>query len=107
MDQELERAEKIVNSFEGEQHTVANALYQQMANAASDHVKKTEHLTALQSQMNQLAGGQARIPSTSSSWSDVQRIVTESERATFSLNELYKEFQNKTDKFRASSKISP
>lgn len=107
MDQELERAEKIVNSFEGEQHTVASALYQQMANAASDHNKKAEHLSTLNSQMNNLAGGQSKIASTSPGWSEVQRVVSESERATFSLNELYKEFQNKTDKFRASTKGSP
>lgn len=107
MDQELERAHKIVDSFEGESHTVADALYQQMADAASNHNKKAEHLSTLSQQMNNLAGGQAKIASTSSNWSEVQKIVTESERATFSLNELYKEFQNKTDKFRASTKGSP
>lgn len=107
MDQELDRAQKIVGSFEGEQQTLADALYQQMANAASDYNKKAEHLSTLSSQMNNLAGGQAKIPSTSPNWKDVQQAVTESERATFSLNELYKEFQNKTEKFRQSTKGSP
>lgn len=107
MDQELERAQKIVSSFEGEQQTLADALYQQMANAASDYNKKAEYLSTLSSQMNNLAGGQAKIPSTSPNWKEVQQAVTDSERATFSLNELYKEFQNKTEKFRMSTKGSP
>ncbi len=107
MDQELERAEKIVNSFDGESRTVADALYQGMANAASDHNKKAEHLGTLNNQMTNLAGGQSKVSSTSPNWSEVQRVVSESERASFSLNELYKEFQNKTDKFRMSTKGSP
>lgn len=106
MNQELARAEKIANSFDGEQHTVANALYQQMSNAASDYNKKAEHLGTLHSQMKNLAGGESKIASTSPNWSEIQRVVSESERATFSLNELYKEFQNKTDQFRASTKGS-
>lgn len=107
MDQELERAEKIVNSFEGESRTVADAHYQGMADAASNHNKKAEHLGTLNTQMNNMAAGQSKIASTSPNWSEVQRVVTEAERATFSINELYKEFQNKTDKFRASTKGVP
>jgi hypothetical protein len=51
-------------------------------------------------QMNQLAKGQSKIPSTSANWSDVQRAVIDFDKASLSVGELFKEFQAKIERVR-------
>lgn len=102
MDREVQRTEDIRNSFDDESRRapVEQALTHLQA-LRREHGQKLQSLADLSAQMNHLSQGQPKIPSTSSNWADVQKVVVETDRASLSLNELFKEFQSRVDKVRS------
>jgi len=101
MDREIQRTEDIRNSFEDESRRIpVEQALAQMISVQKEHTQKIKELNELNSQMVTLAQGQAKIPSTMPNWSEVQRVVSESDRASLTLNELYKDFQAKVDRVR-------
>lgn len=101
MAREVQRTEDIRNSFtdEASRFPVDQAL-NDMINVQREHSAKILELRDLDRQMTTLSQGQSRIPSTIPNWNEVQRVVSESDRISLTLNELFKSFQTKVDRVR-------
>ncbi len=106
--QELSRAQNILESFEsGDARLAAEQLHHQMITASKQHEAKLTELKDLQSQFLKVTGNQAKVPSTSPHWKEIQRLVTELDRASLALGEMNKEFKTKADRFRQTVKGTP
>lgn len=101
MEREIKRTEEIRTSFEDEARRAPVELaLTQMINIQKDHANRVQELSNSMTEMSNLSKGQAKIPSTASVWNDVQRVVNDTDRATLTLNELFKDFQMKVDRVR-------
>lgn len=102
MEREVSRTQDIANSYSANAEALApvEQLVAQMKSIAQDHNAKINRMREINQQMNQLAKGQNKIPSTSANWSDVQRGVIDFDKATLSVGELFKEFQTKIERVR-------
>jgi hypothetical protein len=101
MEREIHRSEEIRNSFEDEAAKVpVDQALEQMNTIYKDHANRIQELTNLLTEINNLTKGQSRIPSTSANWSEIQRVVNDTDRGAVTLNNLFKDFQQKVDQVR-------
>ncbi|MGE4130457.1 MAG: hypothetical protein AB7F86_02400 [Bdellovibrionales bacterium] len=108
MGQEIDRTQKIVNSFsEGEARTAAEQILNNMTNLSEENSNKIKQMNDLSEQLKDLAKGQSRIPSTSPDWGKLQEIVNDFERTSLAAGELNREFQIQVDRMRQASRSNP
>ncbi len=108
MAREIQRSEDIRLSFEDENKRMpVEQVLAQMNMINKEHSQKIQTMNELNTQMKTIARGQTKIPSTVPNWSEVQRIVSDSDRTSLAMNELFKDFQIKVDRVRNLPKSNP
>jgi hypothetical protein len=105
MSREIARAEEVRAGADDEARRAPVELaLNQMIAIQKEHAGRVQELSNSMTEMGNLSKGQTKIPSTAGIWNEVQRVVNEADRATLTLNELFKDFQTKAGRVREPPK---
>lgn len=114
MERELTRTETIINSYAGEEGGLESEnvkplveLGEQMRDLQKTQVERINDMEDLKTNLSTLSGGQSKVPSTASNWSDIQKAVTDFDRVTVMVNENYEKFQGRVGQVRSLRSPKP